>query len=688
MVGNLPDLLSKGLPNMRFFRDFPRLAAVAGLCVLCVVGLAVHSQADTNAEVQSHLLRDIKYLSSDELEGRGIGTEGINKAAAYIRESFKAAGLDVVRLQGDAYQKFSMSTKAELGAPNSVRLIGPDGKTTELKQDVDFRPCSFGGGGKIDGELVFAGYGIDSARKNFREFKDVDLKGKVAIVMRRVPKQADPHGPFGDPHGDISQDGDLRTKLSNAIAAGASAVLIVNDPYSVRKNAKDEDELVRKSAARVVEAAEAFDAADSAKSAEAAAARTNLAEAIVRLKKTRQAAVKGDNDPLMDFGYGGNGKEGSVPVAQLKVAACDRLLKAALGKTLAQLEAAIDRDLKPQSAALKGWKVSGVTTIRRIPTEVKNVIGVLEGEGPLADETVIVGAHYDHLGRGGSGSLAGNSHEIHNGADDNASGSVSILELARRFAHRSKKLPRRLVFIAFTAEESGLIGSAHYVKEPLFPLDKTVAMINLDMVGRLREDKLTVFGVGTSDRWKKMLEPVMKAHHLHLIPKPEGFGPSDQSSFYAKKIPVLHFFTGSHSDYHRPTDDWEKINVPGMANVIDVIEDVVAATAETPQRPSYVEVKETATVPRTGSRPYFGSIPDFSSEVVGYAISGVAPGSPAEQGGLKGGDRIVEFGERKITGLDDFDLALRKFAPGDEVSVTVARDGKNVKLKVLLGKPK
>jgi hypothetical protein len=665
------------------FRSRALIAAL--IAVLAVAASAVRLPADTNAEIQSRLLSNIKYLASDELEGRGIGTEGLNKAAVFIKKEFQAAGLDVSRVHGSPFQTFTMAAKAELGLPNSLRFIGPDGKTTELKQDVDFRPCSFGGAGKIEGELVFCGYGIDASRRDFREFKGVDVKGKIVIVMRRVPRQGDPHGAFSRPSGDIARDGELQTKLSNVISEGASALIVVNDPYSLRKNSKDGDAFLHKSADRVVEAAEAFDAADPAN---ASAARKTLSEAVARLKKARAEASGADNDPLMPFGYGGNGKEKSIPVVQLKVAACDRLLRSALGHSLAELEEAIDRDLKPQSAPLKGWKVTGTTTIRRVPTEVKNVIGVLDGEGPLADETVVVGAHYDHLGRGGQGSLLPNSHEIHNGADDNASGSVGILELARRFGHRAKKLPRRLVFIAFTGEEEGLIGSAHYVKEPLFPIDKTVAMINLDMVGRLSNDKLTVFGVGTSDRWKGLVAPSVTAHHLQLIAKPEGFGPSDQSSFYAKKIPVLHFFTGTHSDYHRPTDDWEKINISGMARVVDVIEEVVAATAEAPTRPPYLEVKGRADVARTESRPYFGSIPDFSTEEAGYAISGVAPGGPADKGGLKGGDRIVEFGNRKITGLDDFDLALRKFAPGDEVSVVVLRGGKNVKLKVMLGKPK
>jgi Peptidase family M28/PDZ domain/PA domain len=678
------------------------LLPALGLVVLAVATLRL--PADTRPKTESRLLDDIKYLASDELEGRGIGTEGLNKAALFMRRQFQEAGLDVTRVHGGAFQPFKMSTKAVLGSPNAVRFTGPDGKIIELKQDVGFRPCSFGGSGKISGEIVFAGYGIDAPEKHYRDLAGVDVKGKVVVIMRRVPGQDDPHGAFSAPHGDISRNGDLRSKLSNAIAAGATAVLIVNDPYSVRKNAKDGEARLRKATARVVEAAEALDAVQTKADKEAHAPKPTtttsdllqatdqaiktLREEVTKLKKIRASAEKEENDAFMDFGYGGNGNAGSIPVVQLKIAAIDRVLKPALGKTLTELEAAIDQDLKPQTALVKGWKIDGLTTIDRTPTEVKNVIGVLEGEGPHADETVVVGAHYDHLGRGGEGSLSPGSHEIHNGADDNASGSVSIIELARRFAHRPKKLPRRLVFIAFTGEEEGLFGSAHYVKDPVFPLDKTIAMINLDMVGRLRDDKLTVFGVGTSDRWKNLLEQAAPAHHLHLILKPEGFGPSDQSSFYAKKIPVLHFFTGSHADYHRPTDDWQKINIEGMDRVCDLIEQVVVATDENPTPPDYLEVKGKAAIERSGSRPYFGSIPDFSNEETGYSITGVAPGSPADLGGLKGGDRIIEFGERKITGLDDFDLALRRFAPGDDVAVTAIRNGKPVHLKVTLGKPK
>ena len=262
------------------------------------------------------------------------------------------------------------------------------------------------------------------------------------------------------------------------------------------------------------------------------------------------------------------------------------------------------------------------------------------------------------------------------------------MEVARYFGHQAKKPARKLVFIGFTGEEEGLIGSAHYVKEPVFPLAKTVAMINLDMVGRLSEERLTVYGTGTSDHFKELIERTTKAHHFHLIPKPEGFGPSDHSSFYGKKIPVLFFFTGTHSDYHRPTDDWEKINIVGMDRIVDLVEEVANTVVNASDRPNYIEIKGMGMVSRGGSRPYFGSIPDFGSEAAGYAIQGVAPDGPADRAGIKAGDLIVQMGDRKITGLDDFDLALRRFKAGEEIPVVVVRGGKKVPLKVTLGKPK
>ncbi len=672
------------MKRLQLDRGVPGLS----LCAICLFALVSPVLGDATADLQNRLLRDVKYLASEELQGRGVETEGLNKAADFVRDEFTKAGLDVTRVDNGAFHKFTMITNSRLGSPNTLKFIGPKGKTIELKYDTDFRTCSFSGSGSFAGELVFCGYGIDAPNEKYQDFNGIDVKGKVVVIMRRVPQQTNPHGPFGRPHGGFSRHGEIRSKVSNAFGQGAAAILFVNDPHTVRKNAQQDQKLVDKAAARVVRAAEKFDAADSQDEKTSAEARKKLSAAIKELKSARQEQKLPDNDPLMKFGYGGGGKSQTIPIMHVTQSASNQLLGASLHKSLEQLAAEIDQDLKPRSSVVRGWSVKGEASIERVRSEVKNVIGVLEGEGPLADETIVIGAHYDHLGLGGQGSFARGSREVHNGADDNASGTASLLELARRLAARAEKIPRRLVFIAFTAEERGLIGSARYVKEPVFPLENTIAMFNMDMVGRLHDDKLTVFGSGTAPRWKGLIEKLAHEQHFKLTLKPSGFGPSDQSSFYAKKIPVLHFFTGVHQDYHRPSDDWDKINVKGMARVVEMIEDVVLATAQSAKRPKYLSIARKSAPRRGGSRPYFGSIPDFSSEESGYAISGVGPGSPAEKGGLKGGDHIIQLGLQKIGDLSDFDLALRKFSAGDEIDVVVLRNGKRVSLKITLVKPR
>ena len=639
--------------------------------------------AELKGTAEDRLKNDLKYLADDELEGRGVGTDGLNLAADFIKKQFRQAGLDVTALDGDAFQKFTMVTGTKLLENNSLTFVGPEDKTIELKLEEDFNVCSFGGSGKISGEIVFGGYAINAKEAAYKDFGDVDVKGKIVIVMRRTPQQNNHKSPFASGHG-ISRHASIRSKVSVCSTAGAAAILFVNDPHSVDSDTEKAINSANNAVVKVARELAKIEPTDKA----FADTRSKLNAALERVNGAHGDAHTGGFDTLMKFGYAGNGKNGAIPIVHVSQAKCDELLKIALDKSLADLEAEIDSDLKPRTHVLKGWKVAGETSLKRIRTEVKNVIGVLEGEGPLADETIVVGAHYDHVGMGGDGSLAPGVIDVHNGADDNGSGTVALIEIARQLSARKEALPRRIVFIAFTAEEKGLIGSAKYVEEPLFPLDKTIAMFNMDMVGRLREDKLTVFGVGTSPTFKDDVTRLGEDAEFKLSLKPEGFGPSDQSSFYAKKIPVLHFFTNTHSDYHRPGDDWQKINFKGIQRIADLFRDVVVFTAETQKRPEYLEVAAKADIQRQGSRPYFGSIPDFSEEGEGYAISGVSPKSPAANGGLKGGDRIVKFGESKVSNLSDFDLALRNFSAGDEVDVTVLRDGQRVKLKVTLAKPR
>jgi hypothetical protein len=662
------------------------IAFCFGLFALCTLTAALWGDAVEEAKLR--ILNDAKFLASDELEGRGVGTEGIVTASHYIRDQFAKAGLNLQTVDGQPFQTFDLITAAKLGMPNNLELVGPNGQRFELQMNQDFEVCAFGGSGVIDAEIVFCGYGIDAPDIKYDDFEGIDVAGKAVIIMRRNPQQGNEKSPFGGGHG-ISRHAELRTKLQNAAKHNAAAVIFVNDPYAVRKAAADRKAAIEKAGQQVIEAAEQLEATDANDTEKVTDARKKLSDAVNRRQTLIKASENPKDDALMAFGYAGPGEaKTTTPAVHITQAMCDQILKPALNQTLSDLEAAIDTELKPRSAVLAGWKARGAITVERVRSDVVNVIGTIEGEGPHADENIVIGAHYDHVGRGGANSLAPGSTDVHNGADDNASGTVALIELARRIAARPEKPARRLVFIAFTGEELGLLGSAKYVKDPVFPLEKTVAMFNMDMVGRLQDDKLIVFGTGTSSRWEPELKELNADRKFELSFKPEGFGPSDHSSFYGKKIPVLHYFTGNHPDYHRPSDDWDKLNIDGINRVVDYLEAMVLKTAANPQRPDYIEVKGAAQMGRSGNRPYVGTIPDFSSEEPGYSISGAAGGSPADKAGLKGGDRIIKIGPHKITGLDDFDVALRKFQAGDTVEFVVVRSGKEVALKVTLDPPR
>jgi hypothetical protein len=399
--------------------------------------------------------------------------------------------------------------------------------------------------------------------------------------------------------------------------------------------------------------------------------------------------LKAEYDPLLGFQGAGPDAEGRpFPVLSITREAIDAVLLGAGKPSLNDLEKQIDEGPTPHSFDIPGWKIAGEVNVLRKEADVKNVVAVLEGEGPLADETVVIGAHYDHLGAGGEGSLMPGSNEIHNGADDNASGAATLIEVARRIAESPEKPRRRMVFMAFTGEERGLIGSAYQVKNPLIPAEKIVAMLNMDMVGRLNNEKLIIQGVDTATEFGPLIDRLNDAHHFDITRQSGGFGPSDHSSFYGQKVPVMHFFTGTHEDYHRPTDDFEKLNVPGMGRVGSMVAEAALAIANADARPTYVEVQSSQAAGGGGDRPYFGSIPDFAQNEPGYALMGVTKDGPAAQAGLMAGDIIIKLGESRIGNLEDFDSALRKYKAGDKVPVVVKRGEEEVTVEVTLAPPR
>jgi len=318
----------------------------------------------------------------------------------------------------------------------------------------------------------------------------------------------------------------------------------------------------------------------------------------------------------------------------------------------------------------------------------RNVIGVVPGTDPtLRGEFVVIGGHYDHLGRDTTGALDPDARDaIRNGADDNASGTVAVLELARLVARTPLK--RTAVFVAFSGEELGLLGSQHFVETSPVPLGRVQAMFNFDMVGRLDGGRLQVFGTATAAEFPSVLEAANRAYGFQLTTGGDGFGRSDHASFYAKDIPVLHFFTGTHADYHRASDDASGINAAGEAKVVDFAFALLRDVGDRPARLTFVRVPApVAAQPRAGRGAYLGSIPDMAAgDGTGLRLTGVRAGSPADDGGLKAGDVIVEFGGRPVTDLYAYTDAIAAFAPGDTVQVVVRRAGQRVALTVVLGR--
>jgi len=679
-----------------------RFAALAAACIaLFPIGLfaadKIAASGTVNAaESEQRLKEDVGILSADDMEGRGIGTQGLDKAAEYLAAEFAKLGLKTDLYDGTPFQKFSVNVNVEMGPAeqNKIALVGPPGAEGKpQRQDLvlgeSFNPMAAGSTGSFEAPLVFAGYGItaelkkDGADYKYDDYAGLDVKGKVVVLLRKEPQQQDPKSAFSGvrttPHALFQR------KLANAADHGAAAVIFVNDSLELEMQRADGQKLLGELIDKLAKLGADFPGLPADKQADAAKEIRQAAEQAAELNKRADNAA----DAPLPFTGAGDESQSKLPVLFVTRGVIDGVLKAAIGKDLATFERAIDADLKPQSADLAGWQAVGQTNVIQKTAEVKNVIAVLEGEGPLANETIVVGAHYDHLGNGGAGSLAPWTSAIHNGADDNASGTATLLEIAHRLVTSGQKPQRRIVFMAFTGEEKGLLGSAHYVRNPRFALESTIAMINLDMVGRLKDEKLIVYGTGTAKEFDPLVDALGQKYAFKISKQPEGYGPSDHSSFYGKKIPVLHLFTGTHSDYHRPSDDSPKLNIEGMRRVADYVVDLVQATDAKAERPAYIEIKKVASISPTdgdaSDRPYFGSMPAYPNpEKDGVLLERIAENSPAAKAGLKDGDVLLSVGGHRTVSLEDFQAALNNFKPGDKIKTKVRRGKETVEGETVL----
>jgi Tol biopolymer transport system component len=581
---------------------------------------------------QADLRAAVGYLADDALEGRNTGTRGAQLAAEFIAGRFQADGLAPLAGLKEFRQPFEFTAGIKtLPGKNSLAVRVEGGVVGELAfaPDADFRPLSFTASGEFEGEVVFAGYGLKAPEGNQRgydSYAGLDVSNKIVLVLRYVPEEVE-----AKRRQELNVYAALRYKAMIARERGAKAILIVTGP-----NSPNAGQLAPLS----------FDTSLSGSGILAASVSAKVAQAILDAAgkdlKALQTALDTEN-PHAEGGF-------LVPKARVRLGA-------------------------------------GVEQIRKSD---HNVVAVVPPSGRGPAQYVLVGAHYDHLGHGDGSSLsqAGEHGQVHNGADDNASGTAAVLELAAAFAAERKKnpaaFPRGVIFALWSGEEIGLIGSSQFAEKPPVPLSNIVAYVNFDMIGRLRENKLSLQGVGSSSAWRKLIEKRNVAAGFNLALQDDPYVPSDSTAFYPKGVPILHFFTGSHEDYHRPGDDTEKIEFEGLERITWFARGIIGDLVAAPERPDYLTVarSETGGGGRDQLRAYLGSIPDYAQEVEGVKLSGVRGGSPAEKGGLKGGDVIVQFSGQAIKNIYDYTYALDAVKIGQPVEIVVLRGGQRVKLTV------
>jgi hypothetical protein len=613
------------MPNLTLLNSARGRTSIAGLTLAVLIAFSAWTfEIPSPIDPQVDRIRDhVHYLASEELTGRGVDTPGIKLARDYIAREFAKYGLRPGGDNGSYLQGFNVATGVTVKQPSLMAL----GKQPPLRLNEEWVPLGLSRSGKVEGDIVFAGYGITAKDYGYDDYADIDAKGKIALVLRYEPPPKDEKSPFQKAPR-YSNHATLRAKANNARDHGAVGMILVD----LNQRGNEQKELI---------------------------------------------------STLGSLWRGGN----SLITAQVKRSAIEKWLEVQ-GISLKALKEKIDREGKPASQPLPAVQLALQVSLEEIRRRTENVIGILPGSDPtLKDEHIVIGAHYDHVGFGHYGTRDSHtSGQIHHGADDNASGTAVLLQLAERLSRAQLKPARTVVFVAFSAEELGLHGSRQYVNSPPVPLSSTKAMVNLDMVGRLRDDRLTVFGTRSAEGLSDMVLEEAQKRGLQVT-ESDGIGPSDHMSFYNKKIPALHFFTGLHADYHRPSDTWEKLNVAGMARVTELVRAIVERIANRKESMSFVSLPSRP--PSSGSEQrgygaYLGSIPEFGANEEGVRLAGVQDGSPAALAGLREGDVIIRLAEMTIQDLEDLTAALRSKKPGDSVEITVLRNSQRLTLKATL----
>ena len=585
---------------------------------ILLTALIVGSSAATVAgEVEDDLRRHVEMLASDEFEGRFTGSLGAQKAAEYLVEQLTELGAEPLSGEDDFLLEFEFTAGSNDGG-STLDLRGGEEETSWDSRDA-LQALSFSDNGEVAGSVVFAGYGLKVPESDgfaYDSFATLDVEDKIVLVLRYFPEDAEQ-----DTRTKLARYSGLRYKAMQARERGAKAMLVVAGPRS-----------------------------------------PNAGE-IVPMK--------------FDTAVAGSG----LVAASISGDVAEEILKFADKGTLETVQESFD-DANPH---VTGFEIPGVELTLDIKVERerktgRNVVAVLPAtvEEPREEPYLLLGAHYDHLGRGrGSNSLARKDEAdgIHYGADDNASGVAAVLEVAEAMQAMSR--PRNVVVALWSGEELGLLGANKFIESGVFPVDQAAAYINFDQVGRMREERLSLQAVGSSPVWRRFIEQANVPVGLDIELQDDPYLPTDSAAFNGASVPTLNFFTGGHEDYHRPSDTAEKINYEDLARVVRLATLIANKVGQLEEPPEFVKVERKVQEGggRDAVRAYTGTIPDYTTEVAGLLLSGVVEGGPAEEAGLEEGDVIVEFAGQTIANIYDYTYALDAVKVDQPVKVIYERDG-------------
>ena len=594
------------------------LYGVSGFSRTSEIALA-QSQSSTPSPTRRH----VETLASEKLDGRLTGSDGERLAADYLVGELRRIGAKPLPGLSDYRLPFAFTAGSRDGGSTvsfEGQAPGPGGSVTRGVVESG-RALSFSDNGEVNGPLVFAGYGIvvpDGQDFGYDSYASLDVKDKVVLVLRYFPEDADQKTKQI-----LARYSDLRYKAMAARQHGAKAMIVVTGPRS-----------------------------------------PNAGELI----------------PMsFDTALAGSG----IVAVSISGNAAKSIFAATPNQTLEAAQQSLDSG-NPHVA---GFAIPGTAkvhaVVQREKKEGHNIVAVLpatSGTGGIQKPWLALGAHYDHLGHGSNGNSLARKEEaggIHFGADDNASGTAAVLSVAEALSRQPR---RRNVLVGFwSGEEIGLIGSAAFVAKPPVALDQIAAYFNFDMVGRMQDNKLSVQAAGTSPIWAKTIEQANIAAGFDLRLQQDPYQPTDVATFNQAGVPCLNFFTGNHTDYHRPTDTAEKIDYEDLDRIVQFATAIVRRIDNATDAPQFTKVDQPAAgAGRAGVRVFTGTIPDYASEVKGLLLGGVIGGGPAEQAGLQKGDVIVEIAGQTIANIYDYTYALELLKIGVPVKVAYVRDGKRI----------